>query len=206
MTTHRIAAVGLAVLLVGGTVAPAAAAGSPVSYACRVDTPLGEKHLTLQENVRAWAPKRVLAGAVLPIVVDLEPGSVPSEVRGIKLREIRDLALRFRIPANSRYVSARLDGGAVLGSAPALEVAGGVATVKVPGPIAGGAGYELPRLTVWLVAGRSGTIESRLHGTGFGDAGLTLTAVVKTPFGGVDAPAACFPDPSPVLTRTAISS
>ncbi|WP_328996656.1 hypothetical protein OG394_18595 [Kribbella sp. NBC_01245] len=206
MTTHRLAVLLLGLVVLAGTTLPAAAVSSvELGYACRAQTPMGDKHFRLRENVRASAPRQILAGATFPVVVELEPGDVPAEIKGFKLRELRDLALRFRVPANSRLASARLTGGSGLGAAPYLEIANGVVTVKVPGPIAGGSRYQLPKLTLWLVAGSAGTtIETRPAGSSHDEPGLTLIARIKIPFGTVKAPAACHPDPVPILTRTRI--
>ncbi|MFC0627357.1 hypothetical protein [Kribbella deserti] len=210
MATQRShLALGLVVLLLAGTTTPAAATNQTpageLPYACRAQTPMGDKHFRFRENVRATAPRQILAGATFPVVVDLEPGEVPSEIRGFRLRELRDLSLRFRVPANSQLTSARLTGGAGIGAAPYLEVSGDVVTIKVPGPIAGGSRYQLPKLTMWLVAGRAGTtIETGPAGTSHDDPGLTLVARIKIAFGTVKAPAACHPDPAPILTRTQV--
>lgn len=206
MTTHRLAVLLLGLVVLAGTAVPAAAQPSvELGYACRAQTPMGDKHFRMGENVRASAPRRILAGATFPVVVELEPGEVPAEIKGFKLRELRDLGLRFRVPANSSLASARLTGGSGLGAAPYLETLGGVVTVKVPGPIAGGSRYQLPKLTLWLVAGRAGTtIETRPAGSSHDDPGLTLVARIKVAFGTVKAPTTCHPDPTPVLTRTTV--
>jgi dehydratase len=79
------------------------------------------------------------------------------------------------------------------------------AVVKVAGPIPGGASYELPALSVRLKSGRAGTtIETKLKGTSYDDPGLTLQAKIKWKFVTTSAPVACYPDPNPALTRTAV--
>ncbi|TDD18831.1 hypothetical protein E1218_25280 [Kribbella turkmenica] len=205
MATHRsLLILGVAVLpLLVATVAQAAP--PTASYACRADTKFGRHLLSLRQGVDAKAPATVPPNTRFTIAVDLKPGSLPGEVKGFKLKEVRDLSLRVPIPANSSYVSARLTGGSGLNSTPTLQVEHGVAVVKVAGPIPGGASYHLPSLSVRLKSGRRGAvIETRLKGTGYDDPGLTLQAKIKWKFVTVTAPVACFPDPNPALTRTLI--
>jgi dehydratase len=178
--------------------------GSAVSYACRADTKFGQHHLSLRQGAEAKAPATVKPGTVFDVAVDLKPGSLPGEVKGFKLKEVRDLSLRIPIPGNSSYVGASLSGGSGLGSTPTLEVANGVATIRVAGPISGGAGYHLPSLKVKLRAGRSGVIETKLQGSSFDNPGLNLQAAIKWKFVIIKAPVACYPDPNPALTRTEI--
>ena len=76
--------------------------------------------------------------------------------------------------------------------------------LKVPGPIKGGADFELPTVTINLQAGGTGTITTKLGGTSYDAPGLTFTAVVVVFGFPVDAAAKGYPDPSPVLTTTTI--
>ncbi|TWD81978.1 dehydratase [Kribbella amoyensis] len=186
------------------TALPAAAA-EPVSYACRADTKFGQHHVSLRQGADAKAPASVKPGATFDVVVDLKPGSLPGEVKGFKLKEVRDLALRVPVPANASFEGAFLTGGSGLNSQPTVEAGQGVVTLRVAGPIAGGAAYQLPRLTVRLKAGQAGAIETRLHGTGFDNPGLTLQAKIKWKFVTITSPVSCYPDPNPALTRTVIS-
>jgi dehydratase len=81
---------------------------------------------------------------------------------------------------------------------------GNVITVTVPGPIAGGATFTLPTLTLGLTAGSSGTIQAQLAGTSFSDPGLTFTAVTSVLGFPVNAPTVGFPNPNPILATTTI--
>ena len=47
-------------------------------------------------------------------------------------------------------------------------------------------------------------IETKLKGTSYDDPGLTLQAKIKWKFVTTSAPVACYPDPNPALTRTAV--
>jgi dehydratase len=183
---------------------PVQAAGDAVSYACRADTKFGQHQLSLRQGAEAKAPASVRPGADFYVVVDLKPGSLPGEVKGFKLKEVRDLSLRIPIPANARYVSAWLSGGSGLNSTPSIQASNGVATLRVAGPIAGGASYKLPQLTVHLKAGRSGVVETKLQGSSFDNPGLELQATIKWKFVTIKSPVKCYPDPNPALTRTEI--
>lgn len=175
------------------------------TYACRADTKFGRHTVSLRQAVDAQAPAAVPANSRFTVAVHLQPGTLPSEVKGFKLKEVRDLTLRIPVPANSSYVSARLTGGSGLNSTPTVQLEGNTAVVKVGGPIPGGASYQLPALSVRLKSGRAGTtIETRLKGTSYDDPGLTLQAKIKWKFITTTAPVACYPDPNPTLTRTAV--
>lgn len=188
-------------------VLPAAAvpAGPTASYACRADTKFGRQTFSLRQGVDAKAPETVKPGARFSIVVDLKPGSLPGEVKGFKLKEVRDLSLRIPIPTYSSFVSATLSGGSGLGSTPTVEQRDGVVTIRVNGPIPGGAGYQLPSLSVRLKAGARGkVIQTRLQGTSFDNPGLNLQATIKWKFVTIKSPVACYPDPNQALTSTTI--
>ena len=175
------------------------------SYACRADTKFGRHTLSLRQAVNATAPATVRPNTRFTVAVDLQPGTLPSEVKGFKLQEVRDLALRIPIPANTSYVSAKLSGGSGLNSTPSVQLDGNTAVVKVAGPIPGGASYQLPTLSVRLKSGRAGTtIETKLKGTSYDDPGLTLQAKIKWKFLSTTAPVVCYPDPNPALTSTRV--
>ena len=193
--------VGVALCLVG---VPAVAASGAVSYRCQADTKFGRQQFSLRQGVGASAPGVVKPGALFEIVVNADAGALPGEVKGFKVKEVRDLSLRVPIPTNSRYVGATLSGGSGLGSTPTVEATNGVVTIKVAGPIPGGAGYQLPSLTVKLRAGRSGAIETRLQGTSFDNPGLNLRATIKWKFVTIKSAVACYPDPNTPLTHTDI--
>jgi dehydratase len=185
--------------------APASAA-TTVTFDCQADAPIvGPQQVSLNQDTDVTAPATVAPGGAFDVVIDPAPNTVPSQVSGNTVKNINTFALKFPIPANSTYVGADLAGGSGLGdTAPAIAVADGVATLSFPGPIAGGATFELPTITAHLTAGQSGTIETKLSGTSYSDPGLTFKAVASTIIGDVTAPTACFPSPSPVFTTTTI--
>jgi dehydratase len=202
----RSSIVGVALLPILVVPVPtAAAAGPAASHSCRADTKFGRQTFSLRQGVNARAPQTVKPGAPFTIAVDLKPGALPSEVKGFKLKEVRDLSLRIPVPANTSYLGGKLTGGSGLGSSPTFEVKDGVVTVRVAGPISGGANYQLPSLSVRLRAGaRGNVVETRLQGTSFDNPGLNLQAAIKWKFITIKSPVACYPDPNPALTRTEI--
>ncbi|MEU4523063.1 cyclase [Amycolatopsis sp. NPDC024027] len=201
----RLAALTAAAVLPIALAAPASAATS-VTFDCQADAPIvGPQKVALNQDADVTAPATVAPGGAFDVVIDPAPNTVPGEVSGNKVKNINTFALKIPIPANSSYVGADLTGGSGLGSTPpTLSVANGVATLSFPGPIAGGATFELPTVTAHLTAGQSGTIETKLGGTSYGDPGLTFKAVASTIIGDLTAPTACFPNPSPVFTTTTI--
>ncbi|RSD10576.1 cyclase [Amycolatopsis eburnea] len=201
----RLAALTAAAALPIALAAPASAATS-VTFDCQADAPIvGPQKVSLNQDADVSAPATVAPGGAFDVVIDPAPNTVPSDVSGNKVKNINTFALKFPIPANSTYVGADLAGGSGLGStAPTIAVANGVATLSFPGPIAGGATFELPTITAHLTAGQSGTIETKLSGTSYSDPGLTFKAVASSIIGDVTAPTACFPNPSPVFTTTTI--
>ncbi|MGW3998371.1 cyclase [Amycolatopsis sp. NPDC004772] len=201
----RIAALTAAVVLPLALAAPASAATS-VTFDCQANAPIvGPQKVALNQDADVSAPATVAPGGAFDVVIDPAPNTVPGTVSGNKVKNINTFALKIPIPANSSYVGADLAGGSGLGATPPkISVANGVATLSFPGPIAGGATFELPTVTAHLKAGQSGTIQTKLAGTGYTDPGLTFKAVASTIIGDLTAPTACFPNPSPVFTTTTI--
>ena len=203
----------------------ALAASFEVNFDCAGDSPLGQQEFSLQQSTEVTAPETVAPGGDLEIVIDPAPNTVPAEVNGFQVEQVEGFELKIPIPENSEtgsapvetvgaagdpgvstFVSAELSGGFNLGpNPPTLTVDGGIATLHLDGPLAGGAEFELPTVTAHLKAGESGTIETKLYGTSYDDPGLTFNAVVSTIIGDVEVPSSCYPNPNPVLTTTTIS-
>lgn len=202
----RLAAIAtLAVVPLIGLSAPASAAPVEVVFDCEADAPVvGKQYVDLPQGAAVTAPETVAPGGTLDIVIDPSPNTVPGDVNGYTLKEVKDFGLKIPIPENSTFVSAELEGGSGIGDTPpTIDVADGMATLSFPGPIAGGADFELPTVNVALTAGDSGTIETTLAGTSYTDPGLTFTAVVNQ-IVDISVPTACFPNPSPTFTTTTI--
>ncbi|GAA4843173.1 cyclase [Saccharopolyspora rosea] len=183
----------------------ALAASFDINFDCSGDSPVGEQKFGFKQTADVTAPANVAPGAAFDVVIDPAPGSLPSDVNGYQVKQVQNLDLKIPVPANATFVSADVKGGSGLGpNPPKLTVDGGVATLHLDGPIAGGSQFELPTVTAHLTAGRSGKIETRLYGTSYDDPGLTLDAVVSSVIGDTKVPSRCFPNPNPVLTTTTI--
>ncbi len=206
MKALRLSAVAAIAVVPLVALATPASAATTVTFDCQANAPIvGPQKASFTQDADVTAPATVAPGGALDVVIDPTPNTVPSTVSGYTVKNINTFALKIPIPANATFVSADLTGGSGLGStAPTIAVSGGVATLSFPGPIAGGATFELPTVTAHLTAGNSGTIETKLAGTSYTDPGLTFTAVVSSIIGNVSAPTACFPSPSPVFTTTTI--
>ncbi|NUR95523.1 MAG: hypothetical protein HOV67_09710 [Kribbellaceae bacterium] len=175
------------------------------TYACRADTKFGRHTVSLHQGVDAQAPATVRANTRFTIAVHSQQGTLPTEIKGFKLQEVRDITLRVPVPVNAAYLSSQLTGGSGLNSTPSVQLEGNTAVLEVAGPIPGGATFQLPTLSVRLRAGAAGrTIETKLKGTSYDDPGLTLSAKIKWKFISTTAPVACYPDPNPALTRTKV--
>lgn len=197
---------GLASLLVG--IAPASAASSTLLLSCQATPPVGgTQQLSLDSTVEATAPSAVTPGAAFDVVLAAGPLLLPTTAGGFPINNVKNLKLKMPVPAGATLRTTSLSGGSNLGAGvPSVAVAGGVATLTVPGPIPGGATFQLPAVTLSLTAtGAAGsTIATKLAGSSFTDPSLTLTANVRAVILNVDVPTNCFANPNPVLTSTSV--
>jgi len=190
--------------------APASAAATvPVTWDCQAKPPIGDpQQLTLDNSVQADAPATVAAGAAFEAVLAPDPTTVPPDAGGYAINRLENLVLRVPVPQGATYQSATLTGGSNLGTGiPRVAQAGGIVSVTVPGPLAGGSTFQLPALHLSLTAsGAAGsTIETRLAGSSYTDPGRTVTANVQAGPFPINVPTSCFANPSPTLTTTSIS-
>ncbi|MGZ3147815.1 cyclase [Lentzea chajnantorensis] len=184
--------------------ANASAAPQTITFKLRATAVGQTSDFTLDQGVSASAPATVAPNGVVKVTVDPAPNQVPSEAAGRQVREIKGLALRLPVPAGSKFRSASLSGGSGLGGTPTIALSGNDVVLSVPGPLKGGAAFELPVVTITLQADASGTITTKLGGSSYDAPGLTFTAVVSVLGFPVNAAAKGYPDPSPVLTTTTI--
>ena len=211
-TALRLGAAAAACALGAVCFAGPAVAAEPadVSWNCEARPPIGApQYLTLGAAVEAVAPATVAPGQAFEISLTPQPATVPATANGFPVNNLANLQLRVPVPAGTTLTGVTLTGGVNLGDAvPAVAEAGGVVTLTVPGPLAGGSAIQLPAIHLALTAtGEAGTaVTTRLAGTSYADPGLTYVANVKTIFGNFDVPAGCFADPSPVLSSTAIQA
>jgi len=182
----------------------ASAAPQTITFKLRASAVGQTSDFTLDQGLDASAPATVAPNGALTVTIDPAPNKVPAEAAGRQVREIKGLALKLPVPANSTYRSASLSGGSGLGGTPTIALQGNDVVLDVPGPIKGGADFELPVVTINLQAGGSGTIAAKLGGTSYDAPGLTFTAVITVIGFPVNAAAKGYPDPNPVLTSTTI--
>lgn len=205
-TTIRraLTAAALALATTAAFTPAASAATTTATFDCRGDSALGAQYFTYAQTADVTAPATVAAGGALTIVVDPARNTVPTSVNGFTVRRVHTMALKLPVPANSTYVSASLSGGSNVGTT-SLSHANGVLTLTASGPMAGGATFELPTVTIRLTAGAAGTsIQTRMYGTSHSDPGLTFTAAVASFLGESSVPTRCFPNPNPVVTTTSV--
>ncbi|MFJ5992151.1 cyclase [Lentzea sp. NPDC092896] len=203
MKLAGIAAAALVPMLMFATNA-SAAAPQTITYKLRATAVGQTSDFTLDQGVDSSAPATVAPGGTVAVTIDPAPNKIPTEAGGRQVREIKGLALRLPVPANSKFQSASLGGGSGLGGTPTVALSGNDVVLSVPGPIKGGADFELPTVTINLQAGGTGTITTKLGGTSYDAPGLTFTAVVVVIGFPINAAAKGYPDPSPVLTTTTI--
>jgi dehydratase len=210
LTTHPLARVAAAAFVAAGatllSAGSAAAAPVDILYTCEASTFIGPVATTFDASMESTAPEAVAPGETFTAVVTPQPNQVPSVVSGLPLLEVNSLSLTIPVPANTTLVSASLSGGSGLGGEPVLTQSPTALVISVPSAIAGGADYQLPTVTMELVAGTEGTVDVRVGGTSLTDPGLTLTAVADFLGSRIQAPTVCFPNPSPVLSTTTISA
>lgn len=201
------AALAIVPVLALGTSASATTSTQTITYQCQASAVGTTSTFTLNQGLTASAPDTVAAGAQASGTLAPAPNTVPTSAAGYTVQKIRNLVLTAPVPANSSYVSATLSGGSGLNSTPTIAQSNGTITLTVPGPIAGGASFQLPTITLTLKAtGSSGaTIQTQLGGTSYSSPGLTFTATILVLGFPTDAPSKCYPNPNPVLTTTTIS-
>lgn len=203
MKIARIAALVLVPMLT--LTAQASAAPQTITFKCKASALGQTAEFTLDQVIDATAPETVAPNGSVKVTADPAPDKMPAEASGYEVVEVKGLALKVPVPANSKFQSASLEGGSGLNSTPTIALEGNDVVLRVPGPIKGGADYELPTVTVVLQAGGTGQIVSKIGGTSFEQPGLTFVATIIAFGFRVDANATGYPDPSPVLTTTTIS-
>lgn len=185
--------------------APQASAATDITYDCQASSPLGPQYIPFYQTVDATAPTTVAPGGTFDVVVDPATNQVPATAAGYTVKNVNTFTLTVPIAPNSTLTGLELTGGSNLGSTPTWSASSGLITIKFPGPIAGGATFDLQTITAHLTAGPAGVIESTLYGTSYTNPGLTFTTVVTVVIFDISVPTACFPNPNPVLTSTTIT-
>lgn len=206
MISARKSAAALAATMIAATfaaspasAAEAAATATTVAFNCRT-TENGE-WVPINGHKRVYdatAPATVSPNQLFQIVVD----PAPTTTNATYLKAMKDVTTVIQLAGGARPVSVQLTGGSNIGTAPSKAVYyGGRLTVTTPGPIIGGQTYDLPTVTITLIAPSNGTVTSAPGGTSFTDLGFHFQRQVV----GSDewGPGQCYPDPAQPVTFTA---
>lgn len=202
-SSRLLAGAALAIVPLLGLAGVASADTQAVNYTCQGKAAGQTANLDLQQNVDSSAPATVAPGGSLTITLAPGVNTVPSTAGSFSISSVKNLTLSVPVPANATVNSFSLSGGSGVGTASVAQVGSNIVT-SVTGPIAGGAQFQLPALTLDLTAGSSGAITTTLAGTSLTDPGLKFTTTVSVFGFPIDAPTVCFPNPAPTLTSTTI--
>ncbi|MFI5783980.1 hypothetical protein [Nocardia sp. NPDC051570] len=174
-----------------------------VNFQCQGTVFGVSQETTMTMQVAGDAPTSAGPSSAVTITLSSTQQTVPANSNGFTVNNIHDLRLVMPNPTNSTVNSATVSGGTVTGT---VDTSGGNIALSIPGPIAGGSNFTLPAETIGVTAGTSGSITTTLSGTSYSDPGLTLTSNVQGPFGPLDVPVSCYPNPAPTFTTTTIGA
>jgi len=154
--------------------------------------------------------ENVASGDSFQVKLTADPMNVPTSGGGYPIQYLRNVRVRFAVPAGTTYVGATLSGGANLGSGtPTVGHSGGIITLTVPGNLAAGTTATLPTVTVTLQAtGAPGSqITSSLYGSSYDAWSIAFVArVTNVPlFGSLDANSQCYAATNPVLATVNVT-
>ncbi|MBF8186907.1 hypothetical protein ITP53_14390 [Nonomuraea sp. K274] len=207
-------ALGLALVAGGASAVPAnaataAAAATPVSFACRGDWPFDNLFFTNSQTVNVSVPSSVARGATFSGTGSSGAFVVPKWINGeIPVTELRDFTLTLVMSGPGAISGATLSGGANLGPGPrTVTTTSTTVTMKVAGPLPAGTTVTLPSIKITGTAGNTtGTIRLKIAGTDYANPGLRITSVVPVdPDPPIIASSSCYPSPSPVLSSTNVT-
>ena len=200
--TKAAAAVAVTAIAAGSmaVAAPASAEAATTSVAFNCRTVENGEWVPINGHRRSYdatAPATVRPTQLFKIVID----PAPTTTNATYLKAMKDVTTVYQLAGGAYPLSVQLTGGSNIGTAPSsVTVSGGKLTVTTPGPIIGGETYDLPTVTVNLVARANGTVTSAPGGTSFTDLGFHFQRQVV----GDDAwgPGQCYPDPAQPVTFT----
>ncbi|GDY33560.1 hypothetical protein [Gandjariella thermophila] len=186
---------------------PALAATRAFTYQCLGSTPLGLVNgFAYQDVLSTSAPASVPAGQNMTIVVNPRRNQMPSAIDDRPVVFTSGITLKLPMPTNSTFVSASLSGG--FGTGPVtVTPASPYLVFSIPGPIVGGATFQLPTLTLTVTAGpaSSGPVIFKLDGFTMPNPALTFTARIQGSTITADVPTRCIPNPNAALTQTTVT-
>ncbi|TDC04025.1 cyclodehydratase [Nonomuraea longispora] len=187
--------------------AHAAVTTTPVSLACQADWPFDGIAFTTSQTITSNTPTSVQRLSTFTGTGTSAPYTVPTEVSGAPITELRDFTLSLQFTGPAAVTGASLSGGSNIGSGvPTVTTTTNSVTLKVPGPLTAGTTVTLPQIRINATAGNTtGTVQMKVKGTSYADPGLRVTAVVPFDPDPIIAPSGCYPSPSPVLASIAVT-
>ncbi|MEZ5350309.1 MAG: hypothetical protein R2714_14075 [Microthrixaceae bacterium] len=179
----------------------------PILVSCLTPNPIGADSINeIDSGVTVLAPSTVAQGDTFQVEMTADPIEVPTSGGGFNISYLKNVKVRFDLPAGATYIGATVSGGSNIGSGtPTVALSGSQIVLTVPGQLSPGATAVLPKVTATLQA--SGTVgtqmQAKLAGTSYSDPGISFTARVQVLFG-IDANSSCYAPVNPVLATTEI--
>lgn len=192
-TIARRSTAAAAVALAGVLAASGSAIAAPatVPYLCRVPENGQWSEYSSNRAFDVTAPASV--HPFQRFTIKYTPGPFP--LNAAYQKEVRDVALKVKIPAGAHLVGYTLTGGSGLaGSTQSVSVVGDEFVLKATGPFYGGSTFELPSIQAEFKAFHKGTLVTSAGGSGFDDPGLSMKRLDTTinDF----TPVQCYPNPA----------
>ena len=163
---------------------------------------------TIDSGVTILAPSTAPQGSTFQTQLTADPIEVPTTGGGYPVKQLKNVDVRFDLPAGATFVGATLSGGSQLGAGtPSVSLVGNQIVLHIPGNLSPGTTAVLPTVTATLQAtGTVGTVlQAKMSGSSFADPGITFQAVVTVFFFDVTADASCYAPVNPVLAETTIT-
>lgn len=173
-----------------------------VAALCRTVASISTSYDTNNTGVTARYLPSVSSGSTFQLELTADPMTIPTQGGGYPIQHLRQVRVRFAVPAGTSFVSATLSGGSNLGSGtPTVTESGGIVTLLVPGNLTPGTVATLPTVTLTLTATAApgSTIDARLYGNSYDNWSIAFIAKVKVGFLSIDGNAQCYDPANPQL-------
>lgn len=171
---------------------------TPLDYACFVTYQGGSTTVSYSLTFTATAPASVAPHTPFTAVIT-SPVITPNPSINLSVQGVR---MVFLLPPNAALIGAQLSGGSGLGSGGArITRVPGAIILTAPGPFQANVPFQLPALTLDLLAGASGSGSVSQGGKTLTDPAFSW--IRSDPSGGTLRPFACFaPAPVPLTSTT----
>ena len=175
-----------------------------ISYQCAGDTPLGSIiGVTYQDLVDVDAPSTIPPRTTMNIQITPAPNVMLSHVDNRPVESVQDIEWKILLPTSASYVTTTLSGGSGTGPVTVTKLSNAL-RFNAPGPIAGGAEFQLPTITITVRSLSSGTVRLRLAGYSLENPGLSFIARIQGSTITADVPTSCYANPDVTLSSTQI--